>query len=151
MGEKAGHMARQASETVDEVAVDPDTDDPATAGRKNQSFWARLGFALKGLAFALRSEHSLKFQASAFVAVVIALAILRPGPLWWAIVLLASSAVLAAELFNTAFEHLVDHLHPDVHPQIRIIKDCAAAAVLLTALGAVAVGIALAVHLLSRG
>jgi undecaprenol kinase len=118
---------------------------------KNQPFQVRLGFAFKGLAFALRAEHSLRFQASIFVAVVIALAILRPGALWWAIVLLASSAVLAAELFNTALEHLVDHLHPDVHPQIRIIKDCAAGAVLLTVLGAIGVGVALAVHLLSRG
>ena len=146
MGQKARHTAREASDTVGAPAVDA-----APAVRKNQPFWVRLGFALKGLGFALRSENSLKFQTSVFVAVVIALAILRPGPFWWAIVLLASSAVLAAELFNTALEHLVDHLHPDVHPQIRIIKDCAAAAVLLTVLGAVAVGVALAVHLLSRG
>ncbi len=117
---------------------------------KNRPFRVRLGFAFKGLGFALRSENSLKFQASVFVAVVVALAILRPAPLWWAIVLFAGCAVLAAELFNTALEHLIDHLHPDVHPQIRIVKDCAAAAVLLTVLGAVAVGVALAVHLLSR-
>ncbi len=121
----------------------------AGAPGKNQPFRARLGFAFRGLGFALRAEHSLRFQASVFIAVLIALAILRPGPLWWAIVMLASSAVLAAELFNTALEHLVDHLHPEVHPQIRIVKDCAAAAVLLTVLGAVAVGVALAMHLLS--
>jgi len=146
MGQKAGRTAPQASETVDDSSVDP-----ATVAHKNQPLWVRLGFAFKGLQFALHSENSLRFQASVFVAVLVALAILRPGPLWWAIVLLASSAVLAAELFNTALERLVDHLHPDVHPHIRIVKDCAAAAVLLTALGAVAVGIAFAVHLLSKG
>ena len=144
MAQKAGYTAPQASE------VDDATVDPATVAHKNQPFWLRLGFALKGLGFALRSENSLKFQASAFVGAVLALAILRPGPLWWALVLLASGAVLAAELFNTALERLVDHLHPDVHPHIRIVKDCAAAAVLLTVLGAVAVGVALAVHLLSK-
>jgi diacylglycerol kinase (ATP) len=121
------------------------------AHRKNQPFRARFGFACTGLGFALRAEHSLKFQAGVFVLVVIALAILRPGPLWWALVLLAGCAVLAAELFNTALEHLVDHLHPEVHPQIRIVKDCAAAAVLLTVLGAITVGVALAVHLATRG
>lgn len=118
---------------------------------KNRPFRARLGFAFKGLAFGLGAENSLKFQAAAFVAVVIALAVLRPEPLWWALVLLAGFAVLAAELFNTALEHLVDHLHPDVHPRIRIVKDCAAAAVLLTVLGAVAVGVTLALHLAGRG
>lgn len=117
---------------------------------KNRPFRVRLGFAFKGLAFALRSENSLKFQASVFVAVVIAVAILRPAPIWWAAVLLAGCAVLAAELFNTALEHLIDHLHPDVHPQIRIVKDCAAAAVLITVLGALIVAVALAVHLLAR-
>ena len=118
---------------------------------KNQPLRVRLGFAFQGLAFAMRSENSLKFQAGAFLAVVIALAILRPGPIWWALVPLASSAVLAVELFNTALEHLVDHLHPEVHPEIRIVKDCAAAAVLLSALGAVTVAVALAMHLLGRG
>ena len=138
--QKVGQTIRGASDMADTEAV------PG----KNQPFRVRLGFAFKGLAFALRAEHSLRFQASVFVAVVIVLAVFRPGPLWWALVLLASSAVLAAELFNTALEHLVDHLHPDVHPQIRIVKDCAAAGVLLASLGAVAVGVALAVHLLSR-
>ena len=141
MSEQTGHAARETSGAIDAARV---------VG-KNQPFLTRLGFALKGLAFALRSENSLKFQAGALVAVVIALAILEPGPLWWAIVLLASSAVLAAELFNTALEHLVDHLHPEVHPQIRIVKDCAAGAVLLTVLGALAVAVTLAVHLLSKG
>lgn len=117
---------------------------------KNQSFFVRLRFALAGLLYGLRTEHSLKFQGTVFVLVLIALAVLRPEAVWWALVLLASCAVFAAELFNTTLEHLIDHLHPTVHSQIRVVKDCAAAAVLVTVLGAIAVGIALAVHLLSR-
>ena len=50
--------------------------------------------------------------------------------------------VLAAELFNTALEHLIDHLHPALHPSIKIAKDCAAGSVLLLSLSAVAVFIA---------
>lgn len=116
---------------------------------KNQPFARRLGFALSGLRHALRSEHSLKTQLVVFVAVVIAMIVLRPGPLWWALVMLASAGVFAAELFNTAVEQLADHLHPEVHPSIRVVKDCAAAAVLVASLGATGVGVALAVHLLS--
>jgi diacylglycerol kinase (ATP) len=106
--------------------------------------------AWRGLCYGLRSEHSLRFQASVFALLLVALLILRPEPLWWALVLLASAGVLAAELINTALEHLIDHLHPAVHPQIRIVKDCAAAAVLVMVLGAISAGIALAVHLLRR-
>ena len=81
---------------------------------------------------------------------VIALLILRPGPFWWALVMLASAGVLAAEMFNTALEHLVDHLHPEIHPRIGVVKDCAAAGVLIASLGAVAVMVALVVHLLKN-
>jgi undecaprenol kinase len=115
---------------------------------KNQPFLARLGFALDGLAAAIRSERSLRFQLCALVAVLVALAVLRVEPLWWAIVLLAAFAVLSAELFNTALEYLVDHLHPDLHPQIRAVKDIAAAAVLMASCAAVAVAVALVLHLL---
>jgi undecaprenol kinase len=83
-----------------------------------------------------------------FVVVIAVMLALRPEALWWGLVLLASSGVLTAELLNTAVEHLADHLHPEVHPSIRTVKDCAAAAVLVAVLGAVAVGVALAAHLL---
>ena len=117
---------------------------------KNQPFLLRLRFALAGLGHAVRAENSVKIQIGTLVLVVLALLKLRPPAVWWALVLLASSGVIAAELFNTALEHLADHLHPEVHPSIRVVKDCAAAAVLVAVLGAVAIGVALAVHLLTN-
>jgi undecaprenol kinase len=117
---------------------------------KNQSFLSRLRFACAGVAHALRSERSLRLQSLALLAVLLVLAIARPAPFWWAVVILASSTVLAAELFNTAVERLADHLHPDIHPEIRIVKDCAAAGVLLSSGGAVGVAIAFLIELLHR-
>jgi undecaprenol kinase len=117
---------------------------------KNQSFPARVGFALRGLAHALRSERSLRWQLLALVGAVAALVLLRPGALWWALVLLAAACVLAAELLNTAVEQLADLMHPEAHPGIRTVKDCAAAAVLIVALGALAVALALLAHLFWR-
>jgi undecaprenol kinase len=117
---------------------------------KNQPFYKRVGFALAGIRHAVRSEQSARIQVGAFVVVVVTLLVLRPEPLWWALVMLASAGVLAAEMFNTAIEQLVDHLHPEVHPKIRVVKDCAAAGVLVASLGAVVVAIALVVHLLGR-
>jgi diacylglycerol kinase (ATP) len=115
---------------------------------KNQSFPARLSFALHGLSHALRSEHSVQIQAGVFAVALAALVVLRPRPVWWALVLLASAAVFAAELLNTAIEELADHLHPQPHPRIRLVKDCAAAAVLVAVLGALGVGLAFLVQLL---
>ena len=119
-------------------------------GHKNRPFYKRVGFALAGIGHAVRSEQSARIQVGAFVIVVAALLILRPGPFWWALTILASAGVFAAEMFNTAIEHLADHLHPDVHPHIRVVKDCAAAGVLIASLGAVAVAVALVVHLMAR-
>ena len=110
---------------------------------KNQPFHSRLSFAIAGMASALRSENSFKFQAVAAIAVGVALLWLRPAPVWWALAALTVSFVLAAELVNTAIEHLADHLHPELHPKIKLVKDCAAAAVLVASLGALAVAAAL--------
>jgi diacylglycerol kinase (ATP) len=117
---------------------------------KNQPFIRRLRFALAGLLIAWRSERSFRFQLFALIVVILGCASLRLEPAWWAIVLLTSALVISAELFNTALEHLADHLHPEIHPRIRIVKDCAAAAVLMASCGAIAVGIALILHLMTR-
>jgi diacylglycerol kinase (ATP) len=118
---------------------------------KNLSFAARFRFACAGLAAALRSEMSMRVHFAAFALLLVVLVVFRPEPLWWALALLASAAVVSAELFNTAIEHLADHLHPEIHPSIRIVKDCAAAGVLVTVAGALAVGVALLIHVASRG
>ena len=115
---------------------------------KNQSFRARLGFAAAGILAGLRSEHSLRWQFLALLGILIVLLVFQPGALWYALVALSSAGVIAAELFNTAIEHLADHLHPDMHPSIKIVKDCAAGAVLVASLGALGVALALAAHLL---
>ncbi len=114
---------------------------------KNKSFATRLKFALAGLGHAIGAERSVRTHLMFLVAVLGALAYLRPAPVWWALVLLVSSAVIAAELFNTAIERLADQLQPEPHPQIRIVKDCAAAAVLVLSIGALCVAAALAISL----
>lgn len=116
---------------------------------KNLALFARLANACSGLRHALAAERSLRLQAVALALVLAALAALRPGALWTALVIVASGCVLAAELFNTALEALADHLHPELHPRIRIVKDCAAAAVLVASLAALGVAAALIAHLMT--
>jgi undecaprenol kinase len=116
--------------------------------RKNQPFLNRLHFAFTGVSHALRTEQSLRTQTLALLLVLIVLTLLRPAAIWWALVILAGSAVLAAELFNTAVERLADHLHPDLHPEIRLVKDCAAGGVLISSAGALGVAIALLIALI---
>ena len=116
----------------------------------NKTFRARLGFALQGLAHGLLTQRSLQAQSIALALALLALILLRPAPVWWALVLLASAAVIAAELLNTAIERLADELHPADSRGIGVVKDCAAAGVLVAVLGALGVAAALLVHLLTR-
>jgi len=103
---------------------------------KNRSFRERLSFAWSGLHGAWHSEASLRTHVGMTLLLVIVLLILRPALIWWALCGVMVALVIAAELINTALEHLVDHIHPEQHPRIKIVKDCAAAAVLILSIGA---------------
>jgi diacylglycerol kinase (ATP) len=109
---------------------------------KNQSFARRLTFAFAGLRAAWRTESSFKVHVLATAAVLIALVWWQPPALWCAVIVLTVAAVLAAELVNTSIESLADHLHPEQHLEIKIVKDCAAGAVLVVSLAALAVAAA---------
>jgi diacylglycerol kinase (ATP) len=104
---------------------------------KNQPFHKRLSYSVQGIRSAWKQEASFRFQSLAALGVVILLACLRPAPIWWALLLMNCGLVLAAELFNTALEAALDHLHPELHPAIKISKDCAAGAVLVFSLSSV--------------
>lgn len=108
---------------------------------KNRAFKERLAFAWSGLCIAWHSEASLRTHILMSLLLVAALLVLRPTILWWALCGVMVTLVIAAELVNTALEHLADHLHPEQHPRIKIVKDCAAAAVLVLSIGAVWVAV----------
>ena len=108
---------------------------------KNLPLIRRTAHALNGIRTGLQQERSLRTQAVFAALAMLALAVLRPALVWWAMVGIMVGLVLAAELINTALENLCDHLHPDEHPRIRVAKDCAAGAVLLLSIAALWVGL----------
>jgi undecaprenol kinase len=108
---------------------------------KNRAFKERLCFAWSGLRSAWHSEASLRTQIGMSLLLLGALLILRPTLVWWALSGMMVTLVIAAELFNTALENLADYLHPEQHPRIKIVKDCAAAAVLILSIGALWVAV----------
>lgn len=109
---------------------------------KNKPFPQRLGFALRGVQEAWRTEASFRVHTVMSVGALGILPVLGAKPIWWAAFLLVIGGVLSAELLNTALERIADRLHPETHPLIASAKDCAAGAVLV--LSMVAVGIFLA-------
>lgn len=97
-------------------------------------------FAFQGLAQFFRTQHNAIIHAVATVA-VLALAIVVRLPLTKLLfVIIAIGLVWIAELLNTAIEKLCDMIHPEIHPQVKFIKDVSAAAVLIAAIIAVITG-----------
>ena len=101
---------------------------------------ASFGHALRGVGAALRSEIHLQLHAGATAAVLGLGYYCHLSLVEWALVALAVAGVWTAELFNTAIETLTNLASPDYHPLAGRAKDVAAGAVLLAALGALAVG-----------
>ena len=68
----------------------------------------------------------------------------------WMIVILCIGVVIAAELFNTAIEKLVDLVSPQQHPVAGQVKDIAAGAVLVCAATAAIIGLIVFIPYLTR-
>jgi diacylglycerol kinase (ATP) len=98
-------------------------------------------FAVQGIRTMLASQHNAWVHAGSTVAVVAAGFGFRLDRADWCMLILAMMAVWTAEALNTAFEFLCDVASPEFHPMVAKSKDVAAGAVLLSAIGSVAVGL----------
>jgi undecaprenol kinase len=117
---------------------------------KNRAFRERLGFAAEGIRAGWRRENSFRAQGRFAALALVALLVLRPAPVWWALVALTVALVLALELLNSALETVIDLLHPGIHPEVKAAKDMLAGAVLTISIASLVVGAAMAVETLPR-
>lgn len=99
-----------------------------------------FGYAWKGIRCCVGKEQNLSFHLIATVVVLITGGWFGITRTEWAIVLLCIGMVIAAELFNTAIEKLVDLVSPERHPLAGQVKDIAAGAVLVCAVAAAVAG-----------
>jgi diacylglycerol kinase (ATP) len=109
-------------------------------------------FSLNGRLHSVRLASSgiiemLKSQHNAWVHLVATLCVVLVGLFCgvtvteWCFLIIAIMVVWVAEALNTALELLCDVASPDFHPLIKKSKDVAAGGVLLSALGAVSIGL----------
>jgi diacylglycerol kinase (ATP) len=100
-----------------------------------------VGYALAGIATMLRSQHNAWIHLAATIAVVLLAFWFAVSAAEWVALIIAVVIVWCAEALNTAFELLCDVASPEFHPLVKQAKDVAAAAVLIAAIGAMAVGL----------
>lgn len=87
----------------------------------------------------IRSQQNAWIHAAATVVVTLLGSWLGLSAGEWCWIVLAIVSVWTAEALNTAFEFLTDVASPTFHPIAAQAKDVAAGAVLLSAVGALAI------------
>ena len=105
--------------------------------KKIESF----GYALKGLQIAWKEEHNFRFEIVCAIITILLGIFLHLSQIEFIVVLFMIGFVLTTEALNTALEELCDKFQPTHDTHIAKIKDLAAAAVLISVLTALAVGI----------
>ena len=88
----------------------------------------------------IKCQHNAWIHAVMTVVVLAAAFLFRISAGDWCWIILAISIVWTAEALNTAFEFLADAASPEFHPLVRMAKDVAAGAVLITAAAAAVIG-----------
>lgn len=111
---------------------------------KNSFIKSRIksfGYAFKGLKTMLKEEPNFWIHLLAALMVISAGFWFKITAYEWIAVLFAIAMVLAAEIFNTAIENLSDAITKEQNPHIKKTKDLAAAAVLITTIFALIIGL----------
>ncbi|HUD08509.1 MAG TPA: diacylglycerol kinase family protein, partial [Candidatus Saccharimonadales bacterium] len=98
-------------------------------------------YATRGLKYVLKNEQNFQIEILGGLFVVILMYLFPTRSLEKIALYIVIFAVLVMELINTIFERVVDMLKPRVHPYAQLVKDVMAAAVLLSSVGAVIVGV----------
>ncbi|MEN8229968.1 MAG: diacylglycerol kinase family protein [Bacteroidota bacterium] len=111
---------------------------------KEFSFTGRIRsfkYAGQGIITMIKSQHNAWIHSLATILAIVSGVVFNITKSDWCFIILAIVVVWMAEALNTAFEFLADVASPEFHPLVKNAKDVAAGAVLISAIGSVAVGI----------
>lgn len=100
-----------------------------------------LRHARDGYGFSLIHERNMRIHTTIAVITLLIAIVIDLTSIELMLMFLAITLVIVSELLNTAIEKTVDLAMPDQHPLAKAAKDCAAAAVLICAIFAIAIGI----------
>ena len=101
---------------------------------------ASFSYAFQGIVPVVRRERNMHIHIVAAVAVICAGVYFDLQAWEWICITFAIGAVCTAEFFNSAIETLANVVCKEKNPDIKKVKDIAAAAVLISAVAAAVVG-----------
>lgn len=99
-----------------------------------------FGYAFSGVVAFLKSEPNGRIHAAATIVVIIAGCYFKLPVAEWCMLVLVMGLVWITEMLNTAIEKAMDHVAPERHERVKVVKDVAAGAVLVSAIVALVTG-----------
>lgn len=98
-------------------------------------------YALEGIGYTIKTQRNMRIHVSVGTLVFLAGLYLKVSRIELSILVIVSTMVVVAEMFNTAIESTIDLYSRQRHPLAKIAKDVAAAAVLVSAVSSAIVGL----------
>lgn len=96
--------------------------------------------AIEGILHAAKTQRHIRYHFYSAIIILILSFVLGIPLSDFAILVILSVVVLSVEMINTAIESITDVLFSEYHQKAKEIKDIAAGAVLITAMGAAVIG-----------
>ena len=98
-------------------------------------------YAFAGISYFFKTQHNAWIHLAACCLTLIFGVVCQLSVTEWCIIIFCNAIVFTAEMLNTAIEWLTDLASPEFNPLAGKVKDVAAAAVLVSAVGAAIVGL----------
>ncbi len=98
-------------------------------------------FAFNGLLILLKEEHNARIHLFATIAVIALGFFINASTFEWIALIFACGLVITTETINSSIENIVDFVSPNKNEQIKKIKDLSAAAVLISTVTAILIGL----------
>lgn len=109
--------------------------------QKSPNLLSSFKYAASGIKYSYSSNRNLRIHILFAIAVVIICFLLRMSSVEITILIMAIVMVIATEMINTAIEEVVDLVTKDYREEAKIAKDVSAGMVLISAIGAVIIGV----------
>ncbi len=108
-----------------------------------RGFVKSFGFALKGIIYMFLYHRNMRIIFLSGILAFLMGIYLKLKGIELAVLCMTITFVFMAEMFNTAIEMMIDMFTRKYHTLIKLVKDIAAAVVLIASLNSIAVGIIL--------
>ena len=94
---------------------------------KSKGFFESVYYALVGSAYGFKTEKNFRTYLCICTTFFIINCLCHVSMIQHVVFIVCLGSVFSAEMLNTAIEHIMDFYTPEIHPEVKIIKDLGAA------------------------